>query len=142
MPLTKNGLLREARRGLAAYLEPGEQVELIAQFYNKPVAMASGAVGGTAAILENRTLMSWFAALTDRRLIFLTASIYRNKAGGLAWADPRASASAQLITKVPGRGKYGAIEYRRPSSELVRLWYSVAFRREVPQLVSALTATI
>lgn len=138
MPMTKKGVLSEAQRGLVGLLELGEQVELILQFYNKPVEMGAGALGGTAAVMQNRSLQSWFGCLTDRRLVFIGASTYLSRAQGLAWADQRTGTAARLVSRRPRRGDFAALEYRRPSGEVMQLWYSFAFRDEASRLVAAL----
>jgi hypothetical protein len=139
VPFRKSSLFRLAQVELNRYLEPGEQIEVLTYFYNHPPATGTGVVGGGLAMIENRKVRAWFAALTDRRLLFLNASTYSNKPQDLAWTDARPGAAARRLTDDPRkRTQYGAVEYRRPTGEALQLWYSGLFSPDVTALLAAL----
>jgi hypothetical protein len=135
-PIRKKSVLRDIRRAIAPYLEPGESIDACAQFSSKPVA--SGGLLQVATVIRlNRGRRVYYAAVTDRRVLMVEVSSYVKRPRGLALSDPRQGASLRPLIS-PSIHRYqwsgnfwGAVEYRGPSGQERKLWYDGRFTQEV-----------
>jgi hypothetical protein len=135
-PIRKKSVLRDIRRAIAPYLEPGESIDTCAQFSSKPVA--SGGLLYVAKVIRlNRGRQVYYAAVTDRRVLMVEVSSYVKRPRGLALSDPRQGASLRPLVN-PSIHRYqwsgnswGAVEYRGPSGQERKLWYDGRFTEEV-----------
>ncbi len=136
-PARKKSVLRDIRRAVAPYLEPGEIIETCAQFSSRPIAFGRGVAGVRRMIQESSDIQVYYTAVTDRRVLMVEVSWAVKRPRGLALSDPRQGASLRPLTK-PRIHKYqwrgnlwAAVEYRGPSGQERTLCYDGRFADEV-----------
>jgi hypothetical protein len=131
-PARKSSVLRDIRRVIAPYLEPGESIETCAMLYSGALAMGYGLVGAIRAIQRNRTVRVYYAAVTSQRVLIVEVSWYVQRPKALALSDARQGASLRPLTNpATSRNVYAAVEYRSPSGQARKLWYNGQFTDEV-----------
>jgi hypothetical protein len=135
-PIRKTSVLRDIRRVIAPYLEPGESIGTCAQFSSQPIA-SGGLLQVYTVIRRNRGRQVLYAAVTDRRVLMVEVSSYVKRPRGLVLSDPRQGASLRplinpRIHRYQWSGNFwGAVEYRGPSGQERQLWYDGRFTDEV-----------
>jgi hypothetical protein len=137
-PFRKKSVLRDIRRVVAPYLEPGESIDACAQFSSGPLAFGRGLSGLFRSINRaNRNLRVYYVAATDRRVLMVEVSWALKHPRGLVLSDPRQGASLRprtkpLIHRYLWSGKFwAAVEYRGPSGQERALCYDGRFTDEV-----------
>lgn len=126
-PTRKSPVLRDIRRVITPYLEPGESIEICAVLYDRALAW-----GGIQAIMQNRKVQVYYAAVTGRRVLMAEVSWYVQRPQRLVLSDSRQGASLRPLTRpAESQRVYAAVEYRGPSGEVRALWYSGVFEDEV-----------
>jgi hypothetical protein len=126
-PARKSPVRRDIRRVITPYLEPGESIEICAVLYSGPLAWS----GGIRAIMANRKVQVYYAAVTGQRVLMAEVSWYTQRPGGLALSDSRQGASLRPLTRpAESQRAYAAVEYRGPSGQVRTLWYSGVFEDE------------
>jgi len=126
-PTRKSRVRRDIRRVITPYLEPSESIETCAVLYDRALAW-----GGIPAIMQNRKVQVYYAAVTGRRVLMAEVSWYVQRPQGLVLSDSRQGASLRPLT-MPAQSQraYAAVEYRGPSGQVRTLWYSGVFEDEV-----------
>ncbi len=146
-PTRKSSVLRDIRRVMTPYLEPGESIETSAVLYTGPldfgsawvgsgflvfIAVVVDLIGAIRAIGRNRNVQVYYAAVTARRVLMVEVSMYARRPGRLAVSDSRESASLRPLTGPAQRPRVCAsVEYRAPSGQERTLWYTYVFGDEV-----------
>lgn len=119
------------------FFEPGEQLQSGVFAQTGPSPWFAGAIG----ILIYMALGArWgFFAVTDRRAIFIKASIFSQRPKDLMWADPR---SAVRVSDVVADAKvWNKFSYHRPDGpKPVRVNVNRIWRDELQSVVAALAA--
>lgn len=116
MAVRKETIQRQFNEALAPVLEPGEQVQAGCYAVSGPNPMLSqGLLGLIGMFIFN---MRWYyVAVTDRRVIFMKASLLTSRPTGLGWTDPRSSVSlsdVQLTAAVWGHFRYASASKQAP----------------------------
>jgi heme/copper-type cytochrome/quinol oxidase subunit 2 len=140
MAVRKDTITRQFNQTMqAGILEPGEQVITGMMTQTGASPWLAGLIG---VILMLLTGTRWYyVMLTDRRVLFLKASLLTSKpTGAVAWADPRTAVSISDV--VTDAKVWNRLRYHRPGqSEPVRLNVSaVQWKSEFQSLVSNLRA--
>ncbi len=146
-PTRKSSVLRDIRRVITPYLEPGESIEICAVLYSGPLDFGSAwygtgflaifaavvdLIGGIRAIARNRNVQVYYAAVTGRRVLMVEVSMYTRRPGRLALSDLREGASLRPLTRPAERPRVCAsVEYRGPSGQVRTLYYTYVFGDEV-----------
>ncbi|HJP66612.1 MAG TPA: hypothetical protein VKA30_09955 [Actinomycetota bacterium] len=119
-------------------LEPGEQVQAETLTQSGPSPWLTGLIGWLFMLVAGARF--YFIVLTDRRVLFLKASLLSGRPRGLAWADPR---GAVRISDVQlGNTLWSKFRYARPEGKELRLNIHRIWRSDAQELVQALTATL
>jgi heme/copper-type cytochrome/quinol oxidase subunit 2 len=142
MAVRKDTITRQFNQTMqAGILEPGEQVVTGMMTQTGASPWLAGLIGVVLMLLTGTRW--YFVALTDRRVVFLKASLLTSKpTGAVAWADPR---SAVSISDIVNDAKvWNRLKYHRPGqSEPVRVNVSaVQWKSEFKSLVSNLQAGV
>ncbi len=134
MALRKDTMKKQFAEALPAFLEPGEQVVAGAYTVSGPTPFLAGLVGIVGMLFMG--MRYYFMAVTDRRVVFLKASMMTVRPKGLAWADPR---SAVAISDVNATASvWGHLRYTRADGKTIRLNFQRFWRDEMQQVVAAL----
>jgi WD40 repeat protein len=146
-PTRKRSVLRDIQRVMTSYLEPGESIEVCAVLYSGALDFGSAwvgtgflvifaavvdLIGAIRAIVRNRNVEVYYAAVTGRRVLTVEVSMYTRRPRGLALSDSREGASLRPPTGPAERSRVCAsVEYRGPSGQVRTLWYTYVFGDEV-----------
>ena len=146
-PTRKNSVLRDIRRVMTPYLEPGESIEICAVLYSGPLDFGSAwygtgllaifaavvdLIGAIRAVVRNRNVQVYYAAVTRRRVLMVEVSMYVRRPGRLALSDSREGVSLRPVTGPAERQRVCAsVEYRGPSGQERTFWYTYVFGDEV-----------
>ena len=146
-PTRKSSVLRDIRRVMSPYLEPGESIETSAVLYTGALdfgsawygtgflvffALVVDLIGAIRAMRRNRNVQVYYAVVTGRRVLMVEVSMYTRRPGGLALSDSREGASLRPLTGPAERQRVCAsVEYRGPSGQERTLWYTFVFGDEV-----------
>jgi hypothetical protein len=123
----------------AGILEPGEQVVIGMMTQTGASPWFAGLIGVVLMLLTGTRW--YYVALTDRRVLFLKASMLTSKpTGAVAWADPRTAVSISDV--VTDAKVWNRLRYHRPGqAKPVRVNVSaVQWKSEFQSLVSNLRA--
>jgi hypothetical protein len=135
MAFRKETIKQQFGEALPTVLEPGERVDVGFLTVSGPSPWLTAGIFGYLGML----LMGarwYFVTLTDRRVVFMKVSMATGHPAGLAWTDPRGSASlsdAMLEGKVWSR-----VQYRRPEGKSLRLNIQRFWRDEGKEFVERL----
>ncbi|MBI3649254.1 MAG: hypothetical protein HY240_10980 [Actinobacteria bacterium] len=139
MAVRRETIKRQFSEALAAgVLEPGEQVVAGALSQSGPSPWLAGAIG--VLVMLAMGMHFYFIAATDRRVIFMKASMWSQRPQGLAWSDPRGAATVTDI--VADARVWNSFKYLRPGeSKPLRLNVSaVVWKDDARELIAALSA--
>src|SRR5205823_10919902 len=78
----------------------------------------------------------YFIVVTDRRVVFMKASMFTGRPKGLAWADPRGA--AQISDVDLDNAVWSKFRYRRPEGKEVRINVHRFWREDGQQVVAVL----
>ena len=119
---------------IPAVLEPGEQVQAESMVISGPSPWLVGAVGWLVMLLLGQRY--YFIAVTDRRVIFMKASMFTGRPKGLAWADPRGA--AQVTDVDLDNAVWSKFRYHRPEGKEIRINVHRFWREDGQQVVATL----
>ena len=131
MAVRKETIKHQFNEALPAVLEPGEQVQGGAYCVSGPNPLwAQGLLGLAGYFIFG--MRYYYAALTDRRVVFMNASFWTGRPGGLAWSDPR---DANTISDLQTDNKlWNWCRYSSPTKENLRLNFHAFWRPETKAL--------
>jgi heme/copper-type cytochrome/quinol oxidase subunit 2 len=142
MAVRKDTITRQFNQTMqAGILEPGEQVVTGMMTQTGASPWLAGLIGVVLMLLTGTRW--YYVALTDRRVLFLKASLLTSKpTGTVAWADPRTAVSISDVVndaKVWNRLRY----HRSGQAKPVRVNVSsVQWKSEFQSLVSNLQSGV
>lgn len=126
-------LRRRIEEATGPFLEPGEEVQVAAPAMSGPSPWLTMAFGGALGMaLFNR---SYGVLLTDRRVIFLRASMWTSRPKGLAFSVSRSGTSVAGFK--PG-AVWTKLRIRRPDGREVGLHFPRLWREEAAAIRGAL----
>ena len=131
MAVRKETVKLQFNAALPAVLEPGEQVQGGVYCVSGPNPLwAQGLLGLAGYFIFG--MRYYYAALTDRRVLFINASFWTGRPGGLAWSDPRDSIT---ISDLQTDNKlWNWCRYSSPTKENLRLNFHAFWRPETKAL--------
>ena len=135
MAVRKETIKKQFEEALPAVLEPGEQVQGGAYTISGPNPLWSqGLLGLLAYFIFG--MRYYYLAVTDRRVLFMKASMMSARPQGLAFADPRSSVS---ISEVHTDAKlWNWCKYTGATKQGLRLNFHAFWRDEMKALIGAL----
>jgi hypothetical protein len=137
MAFRKETIKRQFGEAQAAVLEPGEQVEAASLTTSGPSPWLAGLLGIIVMLLMG--MRYYYVLVTDRRVVFMKASMMSGRPKGLAFADPKGQAG---ITQVKVAKLWSSLRYRRPEGKEIRLNFHRIWRDEMQAVVQALGASV
>ncbi len=136
MAIRKDTIKKQFDAALPALLEPGEQVQAQTLTQSGPTPWLMGAIG--IFIMLAMGMRYYFMVVTDRRVLFMKASMWSQRPKGLAWADPR---SAVALSDVDANAVlWSHLKYRKADGSEIRLNFHRLWRDELQAAVSVLSA--
>jgi WD40 repeat protein len=146
-PTRKASVVRDIRRVMTPYLEPGESIETSAVLYSGVldfgkawvgtgflaiIAVVVDLIGAIGAYTRNRNVQVYYAAVTGQRVLMVEVSMYVRRPGRLALSDSRQGASLRPLSGPAERPRVCAsVGYRGPSGPERTLYYTYVFGDEV-----------
>jgi hypothetical protein len=108
----RKATIREQFDGaLAGVLEPGERVQAGVLTQSGPTPWLTGAIGIVMMLMLG--MRYYFVTVTDRRVIFMRASLLSVRPQGLDWADAR---GAGIVSEIDADAAlWSHFKYRRPA---------------------------
>ena len=135
MAVRRETVRKQFTEALQPLLEPGES----------PIAGAWGASGPSPLWLQGlfgyigvlvAGVRYYFVWVTDRRVIFMKASMMSSRPKGVAWSDMRSAAS---VTDVKPAATWSSFKYHRPAGgKPIRLNFPRPWREDFAAMSSAL----
>ncbi|HEX8098569.1 MAG TPA: hypothetical protein VF660_00020 [Actinomycetota bacterium] len=119
-------------------LEPGERVQAGTFTQSGPSPWLAGLVGWIVMLIAGARY--YYVAVTDRRVLFMKASMLTGRPNGLAWADPRGAAQVSDVNLT--NAVWSKLRYRRPEGKELRLNIHRFWREDGQAVVDALTASV
>jgi hypothetical protein len=131
MAVRKETIKQQFSAALPAVLEPGEQVQGGAYCVSGPNPLwAQGLLGMAGYFIFG--MRYYYVALTDKRVIFMNASFWTGRPGGLAWSDPRDAITISNLQTDNKLWNWGL--YSSPTKENLRLNFHAFWRPEIKAL--------
>jgi hypothetical protein len=130
----KETIKKQFMEAVPAVLEPAERIVAGTFCVSGPSPWLMGVIGVLVMLLLGQRY--YFIFLTDRRVIFMKASLMTSRPKGLAWADPvgqQAISDANLDAKL-----WGHAMYNRPGVKALRLNFHAFWKQEARALVALL----
>ncbi len=135
MAVRKETVKRQFSEAFPAVLEPGERVITGTLAQSGPTPWLAGAIGILIMVLAGMRI--YFLAVTDRRVLFMRASMLTSRPKGLAWADPRGAATVADV--VADAKLWNHFVYLRPGQKRLRLNVHRFWRDELKEVLEALS---
>jgi hypothetical protein len=131
MAVRKETIKQQFTAALPTVLEPGEQVQGGAYCVSGPNPLwAQGLLGMAGYFIFG--MRYYYLALTDKRVIFMNASFWTGRPGGLAWSDPRDAITISNLQTDNKLWNWGL--YSSPTKENLRLNFHAFWRPEIKAL--------
>jgi hypothetical protein len=133
MAFRRETIKRQFGEARQAFLEPGEQGVAEAFTISGPSPWLMGVLGVIVMLILGQRY--YFVTVTDRRVLFMKASLMTGRPKGLAWADPRSTVTLEDVTE----GKlWSRLFYLRPGVKKLRLNFHRIWRDDMNAVVNAL----
>ncbi len=120
---------------IPAVLEPGEQVQAETLSQSGPSPWLAGVIGWLIMLIGGARY--YFIVVTDRRVLFMKASMMTGRPRGLAWADPRGAVEVSDVNLT--NAVWSKFRYQRPDGKDIRLNVHRFWRNDGQAVVNALT---
>lgn len=133
MAFRKETIKRQFAEAQTEVLEPGEQVQAASLTTSGPSPWLIGAFGFLIMLLMG--MRYYYILVTDRRVVFMKASLLSGRPKGLAFADPKSGVS---VRDVKVAGVWSKLRYGRPDGKEMRLNFHRFWRDEMQAVVQAL----
>jgi len=131
MAVRKETIKKQFAQALPVVLEPGEQVLGGAYCVSGPNPLWSQGLFGLLGYLIFG-MRYYYVAVTERRVVFMKASIWSSRPQGLAWADPRGSVT---ISDLQTDAKlWNWCRYSGPTTQNLRLNFHAFWRDETKSM--------
>ena len=137
MAFRRENIKRQFGEAQQQYLEPGERVKAGGFTQAGPSPWLASGIG--LLIMYLMGMRAYYIVVTDRRVLFLRASMLSGRPQGLAFADPRSSVSAEDVK--PGK-IWSKLQYRRADGKPLRLNFHRIWREEFQAVVDALRSPV
>jgi hypothetical protein len=136
MAFRKATITEQFRIAIQDVLEPGERVETGTLAQSGPTPWLVGAVGIVMMLVLG--MRYYFIAVTDRRVLFMRASLMTGRPSGLAWADRRGA--GRVFEVDADAALWSHFKYERPGDrEVTRFNVHRIWRDELRHVLSAMT---
>ena len=133
MAFRKETIRQQFSAALATVLEPGEQVRAAGYSVSGPSPWLTGAIGIFLMLFLG--MRYYYVAVTDRRVVFMKASLLTQRPKGLAFAYPLSSASVSDLTV----GKVWSYLRLQPAGgKQIRLNFHKWWQEEMQQVARAI----
>jgi hypothetical protein len=129
----KNTIRQQFTEALAPVLEPGEHVRAGAYAVSGPSPWLTGAIGIVLMVVLG--MRYYYLAVTDRRVLFMRASLLSQRSKGLAFAYPVSSVS---ITGPTVATLWSNFRLQPPEGKPIRLNFHKIWRDEMQQVARAI----
>lgn len=133
MAFRKETIKRQFSEARAAHLEPGEAVVAESFTIAGPTPWLMGGVGFLIMYLLGTRY--YFMTVTDRRVMFMTMSLWTGKPRGFAFALPRGSVAVESSKRAR---LWSSLRLTRANEKPLRLNFHRIWRDEFDQIVSVL----
>ncbi len=120
---------------IPALLEPGEHVQAETLSQSGPSPWLVGVIGWLIMLIGGARY--YFIVVTDRRVLFMKASMMTGRPRGLAWADPRGAVEVSDVNLT--NAVWSRFRYHRPDGKDIRLNVHRFWRNDGQAVVDALT---
>ena len=118
-------------------LEPGERIVAQTLCLSGPSPWLVGLIGWLFMLLAGQRY--YFIAVTDRRVLFMKASMITGRPNGLGWADPRGA--AQITDVDLDKAVWSKFFYQRPDAKRLRINIHRVWRDDGRAVVAELTSS-
>jgi hypothetical protein len=137
MAFRKATVQEQFQQAISAILEPGERVEAGVLSQSGPTPWLSGAIGIVFMLVLG--MRYYFIAVTDRRVLFMKASLMTVRPQRLGWADPR---DVGTLSDVDADASlWSHFRYARPGeTKATRFNVHRIWRDELRSVVSAMSS--
>jgi hypothetical protein len=129
----KNTIRQQFTEALAPVLEPGEHVRAGAYAVSGPSPWLTGAIGIVLMLVLG--MRYYYLAVTDRRVLFMRASLLSQRSKGLAFAYPVSSVS---ITGPTVATLWSNFRLQPPQGKPIRLNFHKIWRDEMQHVARAI----
>jgi hypothetical protein len=136
MAVRKETIKKQFDEAMSSVLEPGEQVAAGSYTISGPSPWLQGVLGFIGMLALG--MRYYYVAVTDRRVLFMKASMWTQRPKGFAFADPKGSVA---IHDVDPSALWSHFRYRRPDGKEIRLNFHRMWRDEMETVVRALGAS-
>jgi hypothetical protein len=136
MAFKKNTIRQQFTEALGPLLEPGEQVRAGGYAVSGPSPLLTGAIGIVLMLLLG--MRYYYLAVTDRRVLFMRASLFSQRPKGLAFAYPVSSVS---ITATTMARLWSNFRLQPPGGKPIRLNFHKIWRDEMQQVARAIESS-
>jgi hypothetical protein len=117
MAFRREKIKQQFDAALPAVMEPGEQIQAQTLSQSGPSPWLAGLIGWLVMLLVGARY--YFIAVTDRRVLFMKASLLTGRPKGLAWADPREAVVVHDVNL--NHAVWSKFRYRRPDGKDLRI---------------------
>jgi hypothetical protein len=137
MAVRRDTIKQQFGEAIGGVLEGGEQVLAGTLAQSGPTPWLAGGVG--FIVMYRMGMRLFFVAATDRRIVFMRASLWTQRPRGLAFADIRGA--GQLTDVVADAKIWNSFKYTRPGeTKPVRFNVSnIIWKEEYQQLLNVLS---
>jgi len=137
----KETIKQQFNEALPAVLEPGERVLGGAYGVSGPNPLwAQGLLGLAGFLIFGMRYYYYYVALTDRRLICMSASFWSSRPKGFAWSDPRNSITISHLQTDNKLWNWGKIS--SPTKQNLRMNFHAFWRPELKAMGDVLADRI
>jgi hypothetical protein len=133
MAFKKITIRQQFTEALGPVLEPGEHVQAGAYAVSGPSPWLTGAIGIVLMLVLG--MRYYYLAVTDRRVLFMRASMLSQRPKGLAFAYPVSSVSISGTTVAT---LWSNFKLQRPDGKPIRLNFHKIWRDEMQQVARAI----
>jgi hypothetical protein len=139
MAVRRETVRKQFEEAVQPLLEPGEQLAAGAYGASGPNPLWLSGLFGLIGMLV-AGVRYYFVWVTDRRVIFMGASMMTSRPkGNVAWADPRSSVS---ISDATPAATWSWFRYQRPdAAKPIRMNFPRPWREDFAQMTQALSGT-
>jgi hypothetical protein len=136
MAVRKAKIKQQLAGAMSPLLQPEEQVRAETFAQSGPSPWLTGVFGLLIMLLAGTR--PYFIVVTNRRVLFMKASMLTTRPKGLAWADP--IGTGQVRDATMGNALWSKFKYSRPEHKDIRFNVHRLWRDDGQAVVAALSA--